>query len=312
MKVYLDELSEILANGSVKGSRTGTQTLSVFGRLTRFDISNNKLPLLTTKKMFTRSFIHETIWFLSGSHDIAYLKENNVSIWDSWVTPDTARYDEDGNLIGGSIGTGSYGPMWRNEHDVRLVKREEIPHFEGKGFKYRGDVFSGEVVMDRHIDRIADVINELKNNPDGRRIIVDTYSSRQKDFAALPPCHSLFQFYSKEEDGVRKLSVLIYLRSSDAPVGRPFNIGNYALLCMLIAHVTGHVTDELVVVRGDDHIYLDQVDLVKEQIEREPYEQTVTVKLNPEVTNIDDFKFEDITVEGYEKFHPSIKYPVGV
>lgn len=313
MKTYLDSLKDVLENGTTKTSRTGTGTLSVFGRLDRFDISNNKLPLLTTKKMFTRSFIHETLWFLKGEHDIAYLKENNVSIWDSWVIPSTARYDEEGNLVGGSIGKGSYGPMWRCEEDLRVIERHEFDHYKELGFKYKADLISGELLVVRTIDRIADVIETIKSNPDDRRMIVDTYNSRMKDFAALPPCHSFFQFYTKREEGQpNKLSLLIYLRSSDGPVGRPFNIGNYALVCMLIAHVTGCVTDELIVVRGDDHIYLDQVDLVKEQLERTPYEQEVTVNLNPLVKNIDDFRFEDIEVVGYDKYHPAIKYPVGV
>jgi thymidylate synthase len=348
---YLSIVEDILDHGIEKGDRTGTGTISTFGQVMRFDISNNTLPLLTTKRIYHRSFIHETLWFLSGSTDIGYLKDHGISIWDSWVNPKTARYDADGELTGGSIGPGAYGSMWRNINDVRIVPVVESELYQQKGFIVRGTLDRGTAptcVVERKIDQIQNVITQLKENPDSRRIIVHAFDNRMTDFCELPPCHSFFQFNTREltlqerEDWFRHnnpihfskpqpndpeqfalymdeckvprrtLSCLLFARSQDLLVGTPFNVPQYALLTMMIAQVVGMATEDFIWVGGDVHIYKDQLNMVGEQLSRDVIEQVSSVSLNPLVTNIDDFTFEDIDVLGYNEYHPAIKYPVSV
>lgn len=348
---YLAVAKDILDNGVVKGDRTGTGTTSTFGQMMRFDIRNNTLPLLTTKRMYHRSFIHETLWFLSGSTDIEYLKTHGISIWDSWVNPATARYDADGALSGGSIGPGAYGAMWRNIEDVRIVPVIESESYQQKGFIVRGTLDRGAVptcVVERKIDQIQNIITQLKENPDSRRIILHAFDNRMTDFCALPPCHSFVQFWTRElsitervallrtthpeyndtpytdelgyhhDDldtlGIpkRALSCMLFARSQDFLVGTAFNCPQYALLTMFIAQVCGMVTDELVWVGGDVHIYQNQLELAQEQLGRDILENTVQVKLNPAILDINDFKFEDVAVVGYDNYHPAIKYPVAI
>ncbi|MDR7072921.1 thymidylate synthase [Fictibacillus barbaricus] len=264
MKQYLDFLQDILHNGTKKEDRTGTGTVSVFGRQMRFDLEEG-FPLVTTKKLHLKSIIHELLWFLKGDTNIAYLKENNVRIWDEWA-------DENGNL--GPV----YGQQWRSWSNPE-----------------------GET-----IDQITNVIHDIKTNPDSRRLIVSAWNPADVPKMALPPCHLLFQFYVA--DG--KLSCQLYQRSADSFLGVPFNIASYALLTMMIAQVTGLKPGDFVHTVGDAHIYNNHIEQVELQLSREP-KPLPKMKLNPNVTDIFDFTFEDFELVDYDA-HPHIKGAVSV
>ena len=264
MKAYLDLLRHIQAHGTVKNDRTGTGTISTFGYQMRFDLSEG-FPVLTTKRLHLRSIIHELLWFLRGDTNIAYLRENGVTIWDEWA-------DADGNL--GPV----YGSQWRS-----------WPAPDG-----------------RHIDQIAQVVDQIERNPDSRRLIVSAWNVAEIDRMALPPCHALFQFY--DADG--RLSCQLYQRSADVFLGVPFNIASYALLTMMIAQVTGLVPGEFVHTLGDAHIYLNHREQVALQLTRTPRPLPV-MRINPDVRSIFGFRYEDFSLDGYDPY-PSIKAPVAV
>jgi len=264
MKVYHDLLKHVLEHGNRKEDRTGTGTISVFGYQMRFNLEEG-FPLLTTKKVHLKSIIHELLWFLQGSTNIAYLKENGVRIWDEWA-------DENGNL--GPV----YGYQWRN-----------WPKPDGT-----------------HIDQITQVVNAIKKNPDSRRLIVSAWNVADVDQMKLPPCHAFFQFYVA--DG--KLSCQLYQRSADIFLGVPFNIASYAILTMMVAQVCGLKLGDFVHTLGDAHIYLNHLDQVNEQLSREP-RALPTMKINPQVKDIFEFKFEDFTLENYDPY-PAIKAQVAV
>lgn len=264
MKPYLELMRHVLDHGARKDDRTGTGTLSVFGWQMRYDLSQG-FPLVTTKKCHLRSIIHELLWFLRGDTNIAYLKENGVSIWDEWA-------DAEGNL--GPV----YGYQWRS-----------WPTPDGG-----------------HIDQITQVIETLKSNPDSRRIIVSAWNVADLDKMALAPCHAFFQFYVA--DG--KLSCQLYQRSADIFLGVPFNIASYALLTLMMAQVTGLQPGDFVHTLGDAHLYLNHLEQAREQLSREP-RALPRLHLNPDVTDLFAFKFEDFTLEGYDP-HPAIKAPVAV
>jgi thymidylate synthase len=264
MKQYQDLMRHVLTHGNKKEDRTGTGTISVFGYQMRFDL-NAGFPLLTTKKVHLKSIIHELLWFLQGSTNIAYLKENGVRIWDEWA-------DENGNL--GPV----YGYQWRN-----------WPKPDGT-----------------HIDQITQVVNMIKSNPDSRRLIVSAWNVADVDQMKLPPCHAFFQFYVA--DG--KLSCQLYQRSADIFLGVPFNIASYALLTMMVAQVCGLKLGDFVHTLGDAHIYSNHFDQVNEQLTRD-LRTLPTMRINPDVKDIFDFKFEDFTLEGYDP-HPPIKGVVAV
>ncbi len=264
VKSYLELLDDVLKTGAQKSDRTGTGTVSVFGRQLRFDLEKG-FPLVTTKKVHTRSIIYELLWFLKGETNIRYLKENGVSIWDEWA-------DENGDL--GPV----YGYQWRSWPDYN----------QG------------------HIDQISQLISTLKKNPDSRRMIVSAWNVALIDKMALAPCHCMFQFYVA--DG--KLSCQLYQRSADLFLGVPFNIASYALLTLMIAQVCGLKPGEFVHTFGDAHIYLNHIEQVNLQLSREPKPLPV-MKLNPEVKDIFDFKYEDFSLENYEPW-PGIKAPVAV
>ena len=264
MKAYLDLLRHIQAHGTVKNDRTGTGTISTFGYQMRFDLSEG-FPVLTTKRLHLRSIIHELLWFLRGDTNIAYLRENGVTIWDEWA-------DADGNL--GPV----YGSQWRS-----------WPAPDG-----------------RHIDQIAQVVDQIERNPDSRRLIVSAWNVAEIDRMALPPCHALFQFYVA--DG--RLSCQLYHRSADVFLGVPFNIASYALLTMMIAQVTGLVPGEFVHTLGDAHIYLNHREQVALQLTRTPRPLPV-MRINPDVRSIFGFRYEDFSLDGYDPY-PSIKAPVAV
>jgi len=264
MQQYHDLLRHILENGTDKTDRTGTGTRSVFGYQMRFDLSKG-FPLVTTKKVHLKSIIYELLWFLKGQTNIAYLKENGVSIWDEWA-------DENGEL--GPV----YGKQWRS--------------WEGK---------DGKV-----IDQITDLLHQLKTNPDSRRMIVSAWNVAELSQMALMPCHSLFQFYVA--DG--KLSCQLYQRSADVFLGVPFNIASYALLTHMIAQVAGLEPGDFVHTFGDVHIYNNHVEQVKLQLSRTPF-PLPQLRLNPGVTNLFDFQFQDIEILNYQ-CHPAIKAPVAI
>ena len=264
LKQYTELLNHVLAHGNQKTDRTGTGTLSVFGYQMRFNLEEG-FPLLTTKKVHLKSIIHELLWFLQGSTNIAYLKENGVRIWDEWA-------DENGNL--GPV----YGYQWRN-----------WPKPDGT-----------------HIDQITQVVNAIKNNPDSRRLIVSAWNVADVDQMKLPPCHAFFQFYVANG----KLSCQLYQRSADIFLGVPFNIASYALLTMMVAQVCDLKLGDFVHTLGDAHIYTNHMEQVHEQLSRD-IRALPQMKINPEVRNIFDFKFEDFTLENYDP-HPAIKGLVAV
>lgn len=274
MKQYKDLLQQILDHGVQKGDRTGTGTISMFGHQMRFDLSKG-FPLVTTKKVHLKSIIYELLWFLKGDTNIDYLKQHGVRIWDEWA-------DENGDL--GPV----YGFQWRNWNN------------EG-------------------IDQIKEVIHTLKTNPTSRRIMVTAWNpsvlpDTSKSFsenvangkAALPPCHSFFQFYVSEG----KLSCQLYQRSADVFLGVPFNIASYALFTMMVAQVCDLELGDFVHTFGDVHIYNNHMEQVKIQLEREP-KALPTMVLNPKVKDIFDFTYQDFTLEGYDP-HPGIKAKVSV
>lgn len=264
MKQYHDLLQHILDNGTAKGDRTGTGTLSTFGYQMRYNLADG-FPVLTTKKLHLRSIIHELLWFLKGDTNIQYLKDNNVSIWDEWA-------DENGNL--GPV----YGYQWRS-----------WPTPDG-----------------RHIDQITNVVNQIKHNPDSRRMIVSAWNVAYVDEMALPPCHTMFQFYVAEG----KLSCQLYQRSADTFLGVPFNIASYALLTMMVAQVCGLQPGEFIHTLGDAHLYINHLEQANLQLSRD-FRALPQMKINPEVTDLFAFTIDDFELVNYDP-HPHIKAAVAV
>ncbi len=269
MRAYLDLLSLLLDQGEAKPDRTGTGTLSIFGHQMRFPLAEG-FPLVTTKKLHVKSIIHELLWFLRGDTNVAYLKENGVSIWDEWA-------DAEGNL--GPV----YGKQWRawSAPDGRII------------------------------DQIGEVISEIKRNPFSRRLIVSAWNPADIPAMRLAPCHCLFQFHVSEgRDGLRRLSCQLYQRSGDLFLGVPFNIASYALLTEMVAHVCGLLPGDFVHTLGDAHLYSNHLEQARLQLARIP-RPLPRLKLNPAVTSLFDFRYEDITIEGYDP-HPAIKAEVAV
>lgn len=264
MKQYLDLMQHVLDNGTKKGDRTGTGTISVFGHQMRFSLADG-FPLVTTKKLHVKSIIHELLWFLQGDTNVRYLQENGVSIWDEWA-------DRNGDL--GPV----YGAQWRSWPD-------------GRG---------------GYIDQIRNLISDLKETPDSRRLLVCAWNVAEIDRMALPPCHCLFQFYVAEG----KLSCQLYQRSADIFLGVPFNIASYSLLTLMIAQVTGLKPGEFVHTFGDAHLYLNHVEQAQRQLQRKPY-PLPQMKLNPNIRDLFAFEYGDFELVGYQS-HPHIKAPVAV
>lgn len=255
MKQYLDLLRRILDEGTPKGDRTGTGTLSVFGHQMRFNLEEG-FPLLTTKKLHLKSIIYELLWFLKGDTNVRYLQEHGVRIWNEWA-------DENGDL--GPV----YGHQWRS-----------WPNYKGGT-----------------IDQIQNVLDQIKHTPDSRRMMVSAWNPAEVDDMALPPCHCLFQFYVA--DG--RLSLQLYQRSADTFLGVPFNIASYALLTMMMAQVTGLRPGDFIHTTGDTHLYLNHLSQARLQLTRTP-RPLPTMRLNPEVKSLFDFRFEDFTLENYDPY----------
>jgi len=264
MQQYLNLLQDILDNGHERGDRTGTGTRAVFGRQMRFDLADG-FPMVTTKKLHLRSIIIELLWFLKGDTNIAYLKENGVSIWDEWA-------DENGDL--GPV----YGKQWR----------------------------SWAAPDGRVIDQIQWVLDEIRTNPNSRRLIVSAWNPADVNDMALPPCHCLFQF--NVMDG--KLNCQLSQRSADVFLGVPFNIASYALLTLMMARATGLEAGEFVHTFGDAHLYLNHMEQTRLQLTREPRALPRMI-LNPDKIDLFGWEYSDFTVEGYEP-HAHIKAPVAV
>lgn len=264
MRQYLDLLDHVITHGTDRGDRTGTGTRSVFGYQMRFDLADG-FPVLTTKKLHLKSIIHELLWFLSGSTNIDYLKQNGVSIWDEWA-------DENGDL--GPV----YGYQWRS-----------WPAGDGG-----------------QIDQIANVVEQIRTNPNSRRLIVSAWNPALVDAMALPPCHCLFQFYVA--DG--KLSCQLYQRSADIFLGVPFNIASYALLTMMVAQVTGLKPGTFIQTLGDAHLYSNHFEQAREQLTRSPRDLP-TLDINPDVTDLFAFRYEDFRLQGYDP-HAHIRAQVAV
>ena len=261
---YLDLLSEVLERGARKTDRTGTGTLSVFGRQLRFALDPS-FPLLTTKKLHLKSIIYELLWFLRGETNVKWLQERGVSIWDEWAD------------VNGELGP-VYGYQWRHWRTP-----------DG-----------------REIDQLAALVENLRNRPDSRRHIVSAWNPADVDRMALPPCHALFQFYVAEG----RLSCQMYQRSADLFLGVPFNIASYALLTRMVAQVTGLAPGEFILTLGDAHLYRNHLAQAHEQLSRAP-RPFPRMSLNPAVSELADFRYEDFSLEAYEPY-PAIKAPIAV
>jgi thymidylate synthase len=280
MKAYLDLLRDVMENGVDKGDRTGTGTRSVFGRQLRFDLDPARapeegggFPLLTTKKVHTKSILHELLWFVAGDTNNNTLRERGVTIWDEWA-------DEDGDL--GPV----YGAQWRRW-------RAAPP---------RGSDSTEPV----EIDQLAHLVDEIRANPSSRRLLLSAWNVGELEAMKLPPCHMFFQFNVQEE----KLHCAMNMRSCDVFLGLPFNIASYSLLTMMVAQVTDLIPGELILTLGDTHIYTNHFEQVREQLTREP-RPLPTMALNPAVKDLFAFTYEDFKLEGYDP-HPKISAPIAV
>lgn len=280
MHQYLDLLRTILDKGLDRPDRTGTGTRSVFGHQMRFDLREG-FPLVTTKKLHLRSIIHELLWFLRGETHVATLQAEGVKIWDEWATPDqTARFGRESGDLGPV-----YGHQWRNFGATRNADGA----FQKDG-----------------IDQIQRLLSDLKKNPSSRRHIITGWNPEEADQVALPPCHTLFQFYVANGE----LSCQLYQRSGDVFLGVPFNIASYALMTMMIAHVSDLKPGDFVHTLGDAHLYNNHLEQARLQLTREP-RPLPTMKINPAVRDLFAFRYEDFTLEGYDP-HPHIKAEVSV
>lgn len=284
MKQYLDLLKDIIENGNDRGDRTGVGTRSVFGRQLRFNLQEG-FPLVTTKKVYTKGIIHELLWFISGDTNVKYLQDNDVHIWDEWATKEQcAKFNrKEGDL--GPI----YSHQWNNFGATKLPSGPGVADYADDG-----------------INQLKNAVDTIKNNPDSRRIIVTGWNPKEANQVTLPPCHTLFQFYVERD----MLSCQLYARSIDSFLGLPFNIASYGLLTSMVAQVCNLKPKEFIITFGDVHLYKNHFKQAYEQIQRTPRNLPKLI-LNKDIKNIEDFRYEDIKIEGYRP-HPAIKAPVAV
>ena len=288
LKQYIDLCNYILNNGVKKDDRTGTGTISVFGYQMRFNLGEG-FPLLTTKKVHLKSIIHELLWFISGSTNIKYLVDNDVRIWNDWPYD---LYKKSPDFQGETI----------EEFAAKIKESDEF----AKKYGNLGPVYGKQWRDFNGVDQLSNLIEQIKTNPNSRRLIISAWNPAEVDKMALPPCHSFMQFYVAEG----KLSCQLYQRSADVFLGVPFNIASYALFTMMIAQVCGLEPGDFVHTLGDAHIYLNHLDQVNKQIKRSlrPLPKMV---INPNVKSIFDFKYEDFTLLNYNP-HSGIKGKVAV
>lgn len=311
---YLDLCRYVLENGTRKGDRTGTGTLSVFGYQMRYDLRKG-FPLLTTKRVPFRLVASELLWFIKGDTNIRYLLKHNNNIWNEWAFKNWIESDE----YKGPDMT-DFGLRSQQDEDFNKLYQQQMEQFKERivtddefAIKYGdlGPVYgkqwrAWETTQGEPIDQLKDVIEQIKSNPDSRRIILSSWSPEFTPLMQLPPCHTLFQFYVAEG----QLSCQLYQRSGDIFLGIPFNIASYALLTHLIAHECGLEVGEFIHTIGDAHIYTNHLEQIKTQLSRDP-RNFPQLKLNPEVKSVFDFEMDDIQIVGYNP-HPAIKAPVAV
>ena len=301
MKQYLDFMRHVRDNGVRKDDRTGTGTVSVFGYQMRFDLSQG-FPLVTTKKVHLKSIIHELLWFVRGDTNIRYLVENGVSIWNDWPFQSWLRQ------TGQEQQYPMYSPEWKAQMKVFVQRVIDDEAFAAQ-YGELGPVYGRQWRDFEGVDQLGQVVEDIRNNPDSRRLIVSAWNPKdipQMVKSGLPPCHSLFQFYVTEG----RLSCQLYQRSADIFLGVPFNIASYALLTLMIAQVTGLEPGDFVHTFGDAHLYVNHLDQVEEQLSREPLPLPV-MALNPSVSDLFAFQYDDFELKGYES-HPAISAPVAV
>ena len=290
MKQYLEMCQYILQNGIARNDRTNTGTISVFGYQTRYNLEEG-FPLLTTKKVFFKAVVHELLWFISGSTNIAPLVKNKVRIWNEWPYQKYCQSSD-----------------YHNETMEEFIEKIKCDEDFAQKWGDLGPVYGKQWRDFFGVDQLNNLIEGIKNNPFSRRHIIVAYNPAQIDKMALPPCHAFVQFYVSADN--KKLSLQLYQRSADTFLGVPFNIASYSLLLMMVAQVCGLQPYEMVHTFGDLHIYNDHVDLIKEQLTRTP-RKLPKVILNPDIKNIEDFKFEDIQLVDYDPY-PAIKGKVSV
>lgn len=306
MEQYHDLLKDILVHGVEKSDRTGTGTKSVFGRQVRYDLSEG-FPAVTTKKLYFTSVVHELLWFLQGTGNIEYLAQNNVHIWDEWPyraylvknnlpIPDASsrEWKEGMRAFIQKIATDhQFAERWGDLGPVYGVQWRKWP--DGNG---------------GYIDQITNVIEQIKSNPNSRRLLVSAWNVAEintiVETGGLPPCHTMFQFYVHD----KKLDLHLYQRSADTFLGVPFNIASYSLLLAMIAQVTGYAAGEFIHTLADAHIYLNHTEQVNEQLSRE-IRPLPTLSLNPNIKDIDEFTYTDIALEHYDPW-PAIKAPIAI
>lgn len=288
MKPYLDLCQHVLDHGTFKMDRTGTGTYSVFGYQMRYDLKDG-FPLLTTKKVHLKSIIHELLWFISGDTNIKYLVDHNVRIWNDWP-----------------FATFKKSPDYQGETMDEFVEKVKTDDSFAKTYGDLGPVYGAQWRNFNGVDQLQYILNEIKNNPNSRRMILSAWNPAEISNMALPPCHTLIQFYVADN----KLSLQLYQRSADIFLGVPFNIASYALLLMMVAQVTNLEVGEFIHTLGDAHIYSNHLDQINLQLSRQPKKRP-TMKINPNIKSLFDFKFEDFELTEYDPY-PLIKGKVAV
>ena len=301
MQQYLDLVRHIRDHGVKKEDRTGTGTVSIFGHQMRFDLAHG-FPLVTSKKVHLKSILHELLWFIRGDTNIRYLVENGVGIWNDWPYQNWLRE------TGQDTSLEMYSSEWRAVMKEFVEKIKTDRDFAAQ-YGDLGPVYGKQWRNFGGVDQLTQLIEDIKSNPDSRRLIVSAWNPQDIPVmvkSGLPPCHSLFQFYVV--DG--KLSCQLYQRSADVFLGVPFNIASYAILTMMIAQVSGLGLGDFVHTFGDAHLYLNHMDQVEEQLSRSIFDLP-TMKINPQVTSLFDFVFDDFELQNYQS-HGPIAAPVAV